>query len=363
MTVTPGPEAPVARPSLRPSPVTVLAVLAALYTLYFARAFLMPVTFAILLNFLLSPSVRGLARLRIPPPVGAALIVLALIGSVGFAAYKLTGPVQNWTAKAPQSVATAQRELGKLLKPFERVSQTARQVETAAGGGPQAREVVVRSPSLVSRFFGSTQRFLAGLFEVVILLYFLLAAGDLFLRKLIKVLPNLPDKLTAIRIARQTEASISTYLRTSALINLLEGAVVAGAMHLLNMPNPLLWGALVAILEFIPYLGALAFTIVLFLAALDTYQNLGQALLPPATFLGINLLQANLLYPILQGRRLALNPVAVFIGLAFWFWIWGVPGAFIGVPILAAFKICCDHIESLAPVGEFLSAREETPLP
>ena len=365
MTVTPPSDVPGSRLALRPSPLIILAVLASLYTLYFARAFLLPVTFAILLTFLLSPSVRWLARLHIPAPLGAAIVVLALIGGVGLAAYELAGPVQTWTAKAPQSVATAERELRKLLKPFERFTRTAQQVETAAGGGaaPQAQEVVVRGPTIVSRIFGSTQRFLAGLLEVVILLYFLLAAGDLFLRKLIKVLPHLTDKLKAIRIARQTEASISTYLRTVALINLVEGAVVAGAMQLLGMPNPLLWGALVTVLEFIPYLGAFTFLVVLFVAALGTYQSLGPALLPPAAFLLINLLQANLFSPILQGRRLALNPVAVFVGLAFWFWIWGVPGAFIGVPILAAFKICCEHIESLAPIGEFLSAREETPLP
>ncbi|MGQ0701873.1 MAG: AI-2E family transporter [Gemmatimonadales bacterium] len=353
-------------PGLRVNPVAVLATLAALYTLYFARSFLLPVTFAILLNFLLSPAVRWLARLKIPAPVSAALVVLALVAGVGFAAYELAGPVRTWAEQAPRSIATTRRELGKLLRPFERVSRTAREVETAAagaGGGPPAQEVVVRGPSLMTRAIGSTQRVVAGLIEVVILLYFLLAAGDLFLRKLIKVLPHLTDKLKAIRIARQTEASISTYLLTSALINLIEGAVVAGAMSLVGMPNPLLWGALVFLLEFIPYLGAFAAVVVLFVAALDTYQSLGRALLPPAVFLVINTLQVNLLYPALQARRLALNPVALLIGLAFWFWIWGVPGAFIAVPILATLKICADHIESLAPLGEFLSAKEETPLP
>jgi predicted PurR-regulated permease PerM len=355
------------RRRLRPSALAILTVLALGYTLYFARSFFLPVAFAILLNFVLSPVVRWLGRLRIPAGVGAAIVVLVLLTGVGFAGYGLAGPIQTWSAKAPQAIATTQQQLRKLLRPFERMSQTAKQVETAAsqvgGAGAAPREVVVRGPSLMSRVFGSTSRFIAMLLEVVILLYFLLASGDLFLQKLIKLLPNLTDKLKAVRMARQTQESISTYLGTAALINLLEGAVVAGAMELVGMPNPLLWGALAFVLEFIPYIGAMAFTVVLFIAGLTTFQDPARALLPPATFLLINALQANLLTPILQGRRLALNPVAVFIGIAFWYWIWGVPGAFIAVPMLATLKICGDHIESLAPLGQFLSAREEAPLP
>ncbi len=254
------------------------------------------------------------------------------------------------------------------MRPLERVSETAKQVESAAGeigsgGAARPPEVVVRGPTLVSRLFGSTPRVVAVLLQIVILLYFLLAVGDLFLRKLVKVLPTRTDKLTAMRIARQTETSISTYLGTATLINLIEAAVVAFAMYLVGMPNPLLWGALAFILEFIPYLGAAALTVVLFVAGLGVFEDIGRALLPPAAFLLINFLQANFLYPVLQGRRLALNPVAVFVGLAFWFWIWGVPGAFIAVPILAVLKICGDQIEPLRPMGEFLGAREEHPLP
>lgn len=356
------------RSQLRPRAVVVLAVLAVAYTLYFARPFLLPVTLAILLSFLLSPVVSFLGRLHLAPSIAAALVVGGLLGGVGLGVYELAAPVQAWSAKAPEAIATTERELRKLIRPFQRMSQTAKQVETAAGavaGGeaPTPQEVVVRGPSLMSRLFGSTPRFVAMLLQVIILLYFLLAAGDLFLHKLIKVLPNLTDKLKAIRIARQTRASISTYLGTAALINFIEGIVVAIAMQLIGVPNAVLWGALAMVLEFIPFLGAAALTVVLFVVGLNTFQDIGRGLLPPGAFVLINTLQANLLYPILQGKRLALNPVAVFVGLAFWFWIWGVAGAFIAVPILAAFKICCDHIEALTPIGEFLGARDESPVP
>jgi predicted PurR-regulated permease PerM len=349
----------VASPRTRSVGVTTLTVLALLYTLYFARPFLLPLAFALLLNFLLSPLVRALARWRIRPPLGAALVVLGMLGGLGFGVYELAGPVSSWATKAPETLTDAQRKIRELLRPIERAS---RQVESAAGSvapASTAPEVVVRKPSTLSRLLGVTQHFAAAVLEVVILLYFLLAAGDLFLQKLIKVLPTRTDKRKAVEIAREAEASISTYLLTTAAVNVGEGIVVAGAMYLLGMPNPLLWGALVAVLEFIPYVGAVAAVGILGVAAITVFDSLGHALLVPGVFLLINVIQANLVSPWLLGHRLALNPVAILVGLAFWFWIWGIPGAFIAVPLLATFKIFCDRIESLAAVGEFLGMRDD----
>lgn len=342
----------------------VVAVLAILYTLYFAREFLLPITFAVLLSYLLSPLVRSLARLHVPPPLGAGLIILALLAIIGFGGYELSGAVEGWAAGAPQILRTAEARLGKLVKPIERVTNTAEQVATAASAtagsaGRKPAEVVVKGPSLIARAFGTTQRFVASVLEVVILLYFLLAAGDLFLQKLIKVLPSRGDKQKAVEIARETEASVSTYLLTAALVNVVEGAVVTGIMYLLGMPNPALWGALVVVLEFIPYLGALVMVAILTIAALTTFDSVGHAVLIPASYLLVNLIQGNLISPLLLGHRLALNPVALFVGLAFWFWIWGIAGAFIAVPLMATFKIFCDHIDMLAAVGEFLGGRDE----
>jgi predicted PurR-regulated permease PerM len=345
---------------------TVLALLAVLYTLYFARDFLLPIVFALLLSFLLSPLVRALVRFHIPAPLGAGLVVLAILGVLGSGAFGLSGTVRDWAATVPATIATAEARLDKIIRPIRRASRTAEQVANAAGaaasgssGAAKRAEVVVQGPSLASRAFGTTQRSVASVLEVLILLYFLLAAGDLFLQKLIKVLPNLRDKRKAVQIARATESSISMYLLTTASVNVAEGAVVAGAMYLWGMPNPALWGALVALLEFIPYLGALAMVVILAVAALTTFDSVGHALLVPASFLVINLIQGNVVSPLVLGHRLSLNPVALFIGLAFWFWVWGIAGAFIAVPLLATFKIFCDHIESLASVGEFLGQRDE----
>ncbi|MGI8547931.1 MAG: AI-2E family transporter, partial [Gemmatimonadaceae bacterium] len=176
----------------RSANLTVLTVLAVLYTLYFAREFLLPIVFALLLSFLLSPVVRVLARFRIPAPLGAGVIILAILGLLGSGAFGLSGSVRDWAATAPQTLATAETRLDKIIRPIQRASKTAERVASGAtaaagnAGGTRPAEVVVQGPSLASRAFGTTQRSVASVLEVLILLYFLLAAGDLFLQKLIK---------------------------------------------------------------------------------------------------------------------------------------------------------------------------------
>jgi predicted PurR-regulated permease PerM len=204
------------------------------------------------------------------------------------------------------------------------------------------------------RLLEATQSVLTASLGIVILLYFLLATGDLFSLKLVRVLPQFRDKRKAVSIMKEIEIAISRYLATVAIVNLGQGVVVGMVMYLIGMPNTVLWGVLAGVAEFIPYVGALTLAVILALAGLATFDHIGHALLVPGAYLVVTLLQANVVTPMLLGRRLALNPVAIFIGLAFWLWMWGLLGAFIAVPLLATPKICCDHIEWLAPVGEFL---------
>lgn len=346
----------------RSTAITILALLALLYTLYFARDFLIPIVYAVLLNFLLSPAIRALARLRIAPPLSAAVLVLALLAALGGGTYALAGPAQRWATSAPQTVSRAEMKVRHLIRPVQQVSnqveQAAGAVGSAANRNPQ-QVVVAAGPSVSSRIFGTTEKLIAAILEIVILLYFLLAGGDLFLQKLIKVLPHFSDKLKAVEIARATEAAVSAFLTTALMVNVAEGTLVALALWAIGLPNAPLWGVMVALLEFVPYLGALAAVVILGLAGLTTFDSVGHALLAPGAFLAINLVQANLVSPLLLGHRLTLNPVAIFIGLTFFFWIWGVPGAFLAVPVLATLKIFCDHIASLAAVGEFLGQRDE----
>jgi predicted PurR-regulated permease PerM len=344
------------KPDLRTVGIMGLFVLALLYTLYFARAFLLPITIAILLNFLLSPAVRWLKRRGIPNALGAALIVLGFLGAVAFGTYQLATPAREWLAKGPAILNQVRSKLEGLRRPVEQVTRTAEQVEQATRepGAGRPAEVITRGPTIGSRLFGATQAFLTAALGVVILLYFLLAAGELFTLKLVRVVPQFGDKRKAVSIINETESSISRYLVTVAMINIGQGVVVGIVMYAIGMPNAALWGVLAGAAEFIPYVGALTVLVILALAGLVTFEQLPHALLVPGSFLIVNLLQANVVTPWLLGHRLALNPVAIIIGLAFWLWVWGIPGAFIAVPLLATLKICCDHIEMLAPVGEFL---------
>lgn len=340
---------------------TGLFVLALLYTVYFAREFLMPIAFALLLMFLLSPLVRALAKLRVPPPASAAALVLALTVGVGVAGYELVGPVQAWGARLPETLHKTGLRLRGIERPVTQVAKAADQVEKAAAatdGPAEGAAVVVKGPSLASRVFGTSQTVARGTLEVILLLYFLLAAGDLFLEKLVKLLPQFSDKRTAVSIARATEASISTYLVTTACINLGEGVVLSLALWAIGAPTPFLWGSLVVLLEFVPYIGALVMLAILTIVGLTSFPNLSHGLALPAVFLLVTFVQSNLVTPVVMGRRLTLNPVAVFVGLAFWWWVWGVAGALLAVPLLAAFKICCDHLERLSSIGEFLGGRD-----
>jgi predicted PurR-regulated permease PerM len=333
-----------------------LFVLAVLYTLHLAQAFILPIVLAILLDFLLSPVVRALRKLRIPEPLGAAIVVLGLLGVLGTGLWYLSGPASEWLARAPQSMATVERKLEDLRRPVERVTEAAQQVEEATTveeeGGPQ--QVELRGPSLSRQLFGGTATLLSAATIVVFLTYFLLAVGDLFLQKLVTVLPQFKDKKTAVTIARETESQISLYLFTATLINVGVGVVTGVALWLVGMPNAVLWGVVAAVLNFVPYVGAVVNMVILGLAALLTFETTAQALVVPGVFFVINMIEGNLLTPMIYGNRMRLNTVALFIGLVFWWYLWGIPGAILAVPIMAAIKIVCDHIESLAPVGEFL---------
>jgi predicted PurR-regulated permease PerM len=347
-----GPEQAVA---LRSVMLTGLFLLALFYTLRIARDLFLPLMLAFFLNFLLSPLVRVLKKAHIPEAVGAALLLLVLGGGVGLGLYSLVTPASEWLAKAPESMARIESKLLSLRRPMEQMNRTADQVErTMAGDSRTAPVSVVKSPAWIKQaLFGETTAFLSEAIVVVVLLYFLLASGDLFLRKLIKVLPTFKDKKRAVEIAREVESNISTYLFTATLINVGVGLAVGVGLRLLKMPNPVLWGVLACVLTYIPYLGAVVGISILGLAAVLAFNDLGHALAVPGVYLLVSFLEGNFVTPMVLGRRLTLNPVVIFVGLLFWFFLWGIPGAILAVPTLAVFKIICDHVDTLTPIGEF----------
>jgi predicted PurR-regulated permease PerM len=333
-----------------------LFILAAFYTLYLARAFFLPIVLAFLFSFLLSPLVRWLKKLHIPEAFSAALVVLGLLGALGLGVYQLSGPAYQWVQQAPRSLRKVESKLRDLKKPVQTMSKATAQVEniTKVGGGKEPAKVAVTTETLGERVFSRTTDLIASGVVMFILLYFLLAAGDMFLRKLIKVLPRLADKKRAVDIAREIETEVSTYLATITVINAILGCAVWGILSLIGVPNPLLWGVLAAVTNYIPYLGALVMIAVLAMVGFLTFEDLRHALMAPGAFVILNILESYLLTPMILGRRLTLNPVVIFLGLTFWGWLWGIAGAVLAVPIMVVFKIFCDHSEPLAPIGEFL---------
>lgn len=332
-----------------------LFILAIFYTLHLAHAFFLPIVLAVLLDFLLSPVVRALRRLGLPEPLGAGLVILALVATLALGVYYLSGPAARYIALAPQSIERVREKMQSMRGSVAQVTEAAEQVERVTDvDGDEAPQVQIKGPSLTRQVFGGTTAFLSAATVVIFLTYFLLAVGDLFLQKLVAVLPQFKDKRVAVTIIRETEAQISLYLFTTTLINIGVGVVTGIVMYLLGMPNPVLWGVVAAVLNFVPYVGAVANTVLLALAALVTFEDTGRALMVPGAFLALNLIESNLVTPLIYGNRMRLNTVALFIGLVFWWYIWGVPGAILAVPMMAAFKITCDHIESLSPIGEFL---------
>jgi predicted PurR-regulated permease PerM len=353
-------EAAVAKPATRGGALSILAILAILYTLYFARAFFIPIAFSLLLTLLLSPAVRALSRWKISPPLGAALVLAALVAALGGAAYGLSGPAEQLTKTAPTSLGRASAKIRSIVRPVQQVTNNVERATQTTDTPATTKPLLVdTTPSAAARAVGTGQVIAAAILEIIVLVYFLLAGGDLFLQKLVKVLPHFSDKKKAIAIARTTESAVSAYLSTALLVNLTEGVVITGLFWVLGMPVPPLWGAIAACLEFIPYLGALAGIAISTVVALTTFDSVEHAFLVPASYLVVNVLQAYVVTPLLLGRRLTLNPVAIFVGLIFFFWLWGVSGAFLSVPLLATFKIFCDNIDSLAAVGEFLGERDE----
>lgn len=335
-------------------------VLLLLYSIYFAREFLMPVTLAFLLNWLLTPIVRYLAQARVPESLGAAIVLLTLVGLVGYGAYSLVTPAGAWIQKAPASLMVVQIKLQDIMRPVEAAKETTKKIEklTDLDDDKGAATVEIKKPGLDELVFSGTQSFLFWGGVTIVLLYFLLASGDLFLLKLVRVLPTLEDKKRAVEIVRQIESDVTIYLSTVTLVNCGLGACVGAAMYFLGMPNPLLWGVMVAVLNYIPYLGALAGIIILSLAAILTFDDFTRMALVPSIYFALNFIEAYFVTPTVLGRRLALNPVMIFIWLIFWGWVWGVVGAVLAVPILAILKIVADHFESLAALGEFLGTED-----
>ena len=334
---------------------TGLFVLAVFYSIYFMRSILLPIVLALLLSYLLRPIVRGLAGLKIPLSVGAALLLIGFFGLIGYGISVLATPTAEWLQKAPAGFAELQHKLLPVKKSVAQVTQATGEIEKLASANAEIKTVEVKRHPITETLVMRTPEFVASAVLSLILLYFLLVYDQAFIAKLVKLLPTLSDKKTAVGIAHDIEEQISRYLFTVTAINVCLGVAVGTAVGLLGLRNPVMWGVMVALLNFVPYLGALTGIICMTIGAALSFDSLGYALIFPAVYLAFGTLEGSLITPWIMGRSLTLNPVIILLSLTFWGWMWGIVGIILAVPILAAFKIFCAHIKPMEPLAEFLS--------
>lgn len=336
-----------------------LFVIALFYTVYFAAPVLIPITIAILLSILLSPAVERLQRLRLPRAVASAIIVLGALALIVGSVVTLAGPAQDWVTRLPGSFDKLQERLKLIKKPIEEIQRATEQIENVtelSQKPPQRRQIVeLRRPSFAGELLSGTQRAATAVGIVIILLFFLLATGDLFLRKLVALMPSDENKARTVDIAHSVKKDISFYLQSLTVTNLGYGVLVTCVAWALGLENALLWGSVTSILSFAPYVGPVFILILLTMASLASLTSLSAAFILPAIYLSVLLLVQNLVSPYIWGRRLSLNPVAIFISIILWGWMWGMAGALLAVPLLASFKIVADRVSALRPAAEFLS--------
>ena len=324
---------------------------------HFARAVVLPLLLAWVASMTLKAPVNWLRQCRLPTPLAAAIVVGVFVAGISFTVMHLGRPAVEWISAAPDNFPRLKTKFQGVLRPAAQLSAAASSVGniTTDETAKKATPVEVKDNRVASTVFTWTGSLLAGAGETVALLFLLLAAGDLFLLKLVKAMPTLRNKKQAVEISREIQQSISTYLFSVGLINVGFGAAVGLVLHLLGMPNALMWGGVAAFANFIPYIGPILGIAAVGLAGLLAFDTLGLGLLPACAYFLLHLVESNAVTPFVLGRRFALNPVLIFIALISCASLWGVMGALLAVPLLVTLKAICDRVPALVFLGEFLA--------
>lgn len=334
----------------------------AIYALYFAKAFFMPVILAFLLALTLTPIVRFLRKRGIPEALSATLLVVLSLFIVVSAGYLLSGPVIDLINNTSTIGQQLTERLAQLRRPFEKIMEISHQLEglTETTQEPGIQRVAMAQSGILSSAASNVLSAGTSFTIIFVLSLFLLASGTMFYEKIIQSFTSLSEKKRALRVVFDVEREISHYLLTVTIINAGLGTVIGLGLWALGMPNPLVWGAAAALLNFLPYVGALMTLVLVAVIALISFDTISYALLAPAFVLLCDIIEGQFVTPMVVGRRLEINAVAIFIAIAFWSWLWGFVGALMAVPLLVVIKVFCDHFDGLTHVGNFLAAQQTT---
>ncbi len=339
-----------------------LFICAVIACLYFAADVFIPLVGAILMGFTFAPLIRPLARRGVPSPLLAAVVLAALIGVAALAVTAVSKPAADWIERAPQIAKQLDRKFRPVRESVATVQKASTDVMNLTNADRKKRTttVVAASPSIMERMVGGIQHLGINLAMMLVLLYFLLAAGDMFKEKTVRLMPTFHDKRAVVSIINNIEREVSAYLLTILVINAALGAIIGGGLYAIGLNNALFWGIMAAVLNFIPYIGYLVGVSLVTVAALLQFPGIGDALLAPAIYTVVHVLEASFITPSLLGRRFTLNPVIVFLSVVIWTWLWGIPGALMAVPITVVMNVIFSHIPSLRPLNEYLSGRVRT---
>jgi predicted PurR-regulated permease PerM len=339
----------------------ILIALGIIAFLYFARPVVLPLFLACMASTALKPVMRWLGFLRIPTVASAGLIFIVLVVAVCVGFFQLGRPATRYIDEVPQHLGELKDRIQRFFPAAARMGQAVGKVQdlgTAVTKKDDAEKKVptveIRDGRGATSILNWTGTFLAGLGEVLVLIYLILASGDMFMQKLVRVMPTLSDKKRAVEVSHEVQSNVSKYLFTVTLINICLGTVASICFYFLNVPKPAMWGMLVAIFNFVPYFGPTVGVGLLAVVGILTFDSLWQALLPAMWYLALHLLESDIVTPMLLGRRFTLNPVAIFVSLMFWLWLWGVPGALLSVPILVTAKAICDRIPRASYISELI---------
>lgn len=329
-------------PSTRHLLIALLGIAATLFVRE-AQPFLLPIFFAIALTFALAGSVRRLKRWGVPEPIGSGVVLLALLAAGGMLINVLIEPAATWLQKAPTTVEQVLEQIDRARSSIPIIAPPRRaKLGGAAAGDPVKEKIASEGINLTGRLLGQFMSLSYTITATVILLYFLLASERWLLNRTIEALPGRRLKAVVVGSLKQAQRDISLYLSTMALINAGLGLATAGAMVALGVPNPVLWGTVAGVLNFVPYLGPMMTTLLLLVAGVIGLPDSGlMVAMPAVAFLALHAIESNFISPIVVGRRLALSPLSVFISVLFWGWLWGIAGAMIAVPILLMIRIAC----------------------
>lgn len=338
-----------------------LLLLGLLAACYAAAPIVLPIVLAFIMAAVLQPVLRVLCRLGLPRVLAALAIVLSLIALLLMLGLVLSGPVTTRIAELPQTVPRLQERLDFLKGPIESLHRSLAHVQNLAPGG-DAPGIAVKGAPLSQQVLHQIGIIAEGALTTLLLLFFVLVSGETFLRRLVEILPDFAAKRRAVAISQQIEADISAYLATITVMNGLVGVATGAMAWLTGLGDPLLWGTVAFLLNFVPIIGPTAGVLLFLVAGLVTIDPLWLAFVPAALYLLIHVAEGETITPMRLAARFTVNPVLVMLAVVFWYWMWGVCGAIIATPMLAIVKIVCDRIEGLKPIGHFIGGDTAEPL-